>query len=194
MEALQVMIPYQDVRDQLEVEKKNFVKNFYNIAQLVTKIYNNKLYEYWGFGSFKDFVQESLDLNLAIAYRLVSLVNGQQALEIPTEELLQIKSTNLLEIFSLNPEKNSEEIKALLTDAKTDTTEQIKNKVRKVKGLGTSNWIKFNLEEDALQVVNDALEKAKVDYGDSVDFSTGEIKEISNSRAIELICADYLSH
>lgn len=195
MEALQKILPYQEIKDRLEMEKKNFVTNFYNIAKLVTEIYNNKLYEYWGYGSFKDFVQENLDINLAIAYRMTSLINGQSALDIPTEDLLEVKSTNLLEIFSLNPKENKEEIKSLLNDAKTETTEQIKNKVRRLKGLNSPTWFKFSYtDENTVELIKNGLEKAKREYGDSVDITTGEIIEISNSRALELIIADYLSN
>lgn len=184
----------EQVRQQLETEKQNFVRNFFEISKLLTEIYNNKYYEFWGYGSFIDYVESSdLDINQTTAYRMVNLVNGQKALDIPTEELLVVKPTKLLEIFSLNKEANGDDIKKLLEEAKTDTIDEVRNKVRQAKGLSTDVWMKFKLTDDMADTVNAALEKAKQESGDIIDHNTGEVLTISNSRALELICANYLA-
>ncbi len=190
MEALQRVLPYQDIKDQLDTEKKNFVKNFYAIAALIAEVFNNKCYEYWGYGSFKEFISENLDIQISVAYKMVTMINNKKLLNITDEELLDIKPTKLLEVMSL---KDPEEVKTLLLEAKTASTDIIKEKVRKAKGLGENVWRKYSLSIEAAEVLDAALDRIKVEYGDSFDPSNNEVKEISNSRAIEMLAANYLA-
>jgi hypothetical protein len=184
----------QEVLDRVNVIKERLIENFLELSALLADIYNNKYFELSGYSNFSDYVeQSSLDINISTAYRMVRLINSSKLLGVSPEQMRLIRPTKLLEIFSLNPTTNQDDIHALLKEGDKNTVDEVKKRVRKVKGLGEEVFYRFSVEKDVADLcIEPAINKCKAEYGDTTS-SDGEIKDISNSKAFELICIEYLN-
>jgi hypothetical protein len=190
----QLILGAQEIDLKIKTVKSKFIENFLEMAHLLAEIYNHQYYYLLGYEGFKEYVELSdLDINTSVAYRMVKMANSMKELQIGTDSVKEVKPTKLLEIFSLNPKENEGAIRSLLEDGKTSTTDQVKSKVRKHKGLDEAVFYRFSVEKDTSELtIEPAMEKIKRKMGSDVD-KFGEVAEPSGSKCFEFICAEYLN-
>jgi hypothetical protein len=177
----------KDIRDGLK-------ESFLDMCQLLAQLYNERLYHSLGYTSFNDYVaQAGLDLNVSVAYRMVKFANTVEALQIPKEKLLKVKPSKLLEIASLDREENKSQILDLINDGENMNIHEVREKVRKTKGLDATMMMTFKVERSTYEeIITPAFEKVRQVAGSTVDEKTGEVTELTDSRVLEFLCAEYL--
>lgn len=173
------------------------VGNMLYLGDLLSEAKQENYAHQWGFNNFDEWLKSSgLEVGRSTAYYLIKIVNKSRELGIPREQLLKSKISHLKEIFSL-PIERGEEIKQLVSNSPEmslgEVSEAVAN-VRVEQGLERMVWRNFRVTEDAArEIIDPAIERCKSEHGSTVDSSTGEIVDISDGKALMLICADFLS-
>ncbi len=167
----------------------------FDISDLLLEAHDKSLHLENGFLRFGDWVESlGADISARQAGYYVNIGSKALRLNIDRPTLKKVKISKLKEIFSLDPDKFSSEMTALIAEAENLTLDQVKAKVAALKlkdGQELMFYRNYKFTESALKVVEDASEKCKAEVGDQV--VGGQIVEPSSSRLLELICGDYLS-
>lgn len=178
---------------QITIDTKNA---FFTACELLLEAYENEYHKHYGFDRFRDWIEQSdFDLGYRQAYYYVAIGKAARKLGLDKKALAETKMSNLKEILSLDPEMHEPVIRGLLAEANELTVEEVKAKVREAKHKkGEEVYVHYNfkLEETVKEIVEEAFELARKLNGSIVDEVTGEVKEISNSRCLEFICASFL--
>lgn len=179
----------KEIRDGLKV-------SFLGMCKLLAQMYNDRLFAQLEhpYSSFNDYVAFSgLDLNVSTAYRMVKFSNTIEALGISEERLLKIKPSKLLEIASLDRKENEREILDLIDGGETSNINEVRDKVRKIKGIDAAIMLTFRLERDTYEeIIEPAFDKVRAVAGSTVDEKTGEVTDLTDSRVLEFLCIEYL--
>jgi hypothetical protein len=187
-----------EVLGQIREIKTRLADGFFELADLLAETKREAYYEDWGYESFGEWVETSgLDLSERQAWYMISLSDKSKALGIGRDELKNSTITKLKAIFSLGLEDHAEDIKLLVADSATESLDQITLRVSKLKAAeGQEPMVhkSFSFTLSGYEnTVKGAIELMQQEYGDTINYATGEIDDISPGRAIEMLCADYLA-
>jgi hypothetical protein len=184
----------EEVRERLQGFKGGGLAHTLELGDLLAETKANNYYRQWGYGAFRLWVAESgLGISERQAYALTAIVEGQKTLGLQREALIAVGRISLLrELFRLNLAEMGEKVKGLIALGPKLTKEQVKALAGESEGpTATMVFRSFRLLPEAAQIVADAIEHAKSVAGTTTG-EDGEPVEISDSRALELIAADYL--
>jgi hypothetical protein len=151
-----------------------------------------------GYTAFGDWLEATgIDMSERQAYYLVRIVDNAKELGIPREQLMQSKISKLKEIFMLDPSSQGDKIKQLVADSSSQALDEVREKVRQTRveaGEEPLTWRNFKVTQSQAEIIDEAIERAKREYGHTIDAQTQELVDISPGKAIEMICADYLGN
>lgn len=174
--------------------RDNIANNFIALARLLKEARDGDYALRWSYANFGDWVEigSGLDLSERSAYYLIKIVERADELGIPDSELSLSKVSSLKEIMSLPSDTDPEQIKSLVKESQTMKAKDVKEVVG---GLKNESWsfhsLKF-LREVEENIYQPAMERARRLYGDTI-LPGGNPGDISDSRCVELILADFLS-
>lgn len=181
------------VLEQILSIKSTLMKRYLELGRLLREARDNDYAPQWGFVRFGDWVEQGsgLDISARSAYDLIKLIEQSERLSLSDESLERVKISKLKAIFTLKDgEMTDDEIRALVTTAETSSLKSITAEVNRAKQV---EWEHRNYKFDKSGYKNNiapAIERAKREHGDTLN-DEGENAEISDSKAIEYICADY---
>lgn len=174
-----------NVRFRLLALKRGVVEQFLEFAALIKEAKEQEYHIIYGFGDFGEWSLQELEISERQAYYMIQVINGANALGIPLDDLKKLRVSQLKEIFSLDAEQYAEQIKELVASGVDMTVEATKDKVMALKaereGLEPMAMFTIKVPLSARAVIRQAIDKVKVIDGD-----------MSDGRALELICGDYI--
>lgn len=185
-----------EVRAALLGLKDSIEDNFFTLCDLLLEAQENDYHAVWGYIRFGDWVEQGSDLDLSArsAYYFINIAKKARTLGMTREQLKQAKVSKLKEIFSLDPEENSREMKALVAACADKTLEEIKEKVRKIKvkdGKEDMVNITIKVSTSVKETIDRAFELARKNYGDVL--INGEPHDATPSQCMELISVSYVN-
>lgn len=180
------------VRLQIVQLGKSIHSNFISLGRLLKEARDNKYHNEWGFTRFGDWVESAsgLDVSERTAYDFIKVVETAERLQLTDEQLQEYKISNLKEILSLTESSDPEVIKELLEESKTMQVKKVKELVGAIKQEEyVYHTLKFarDVEDNVYQP---AVERCRRVYGNTMG-QDGELEDISDSRAVEMIMADW---
>jgi hypothetical protein len=170
----------------------------FDLAELLKESKDGAFHLHWGFSRFEDWVEKGsgLDISARTAFYLINIVEKARELGISRDKYTGVKISKLKAIFSLDAKKHGEEIRLLLETADSKSLEEIQSEVWKIKTDGKGEEFAYitikvpkSVKED---VVDLAFEEVRRIYGDIVDEETGEVKEATPGKCLELICVEFI--
>lgn len=185
----------QEVFAQARQIKANLIDNLLFLGELLSEAKRDEHYVVLGHGSFRSWLEAAeLDMSETQAYYLARIVDKARQLGIPREQLAASKISKLKEIFTLDSETQADQIKQLVSDSSHLDLNQIREQVQAARvddGEERLTWRNFRLTESQAAIVDQAVNRVKEEYGNTIDSETQELVDISDGRAMELICADF---
>lgn len=184
----------EEVRLHIMQLKGQITSSFLALARLLKEARDNDYALAWGYARFGVWVETAsgLDLSERSAYYLIRIVERADELEIPDSELESVKISSLKEIFSLPADTDPQQIRELVTEAKSMSH----NDVRQVVGtMKNEDWVYHSLKilrEVEDNVYQPALERIRREFGNTLG-PDGNPEDISDSRCIEFALAAYLA-
>jgi len=170
--------------------------NFFAIGSLLLEFDEGDYYQYFGCKNFTEWIEQSeLEIGVRNGYYYISIAKKTRELGLTEKDLSEIPISKLKEILSLAPSEHEKTIRALIEEADSLSVEEVKEKVRGVKqkhGEEVYCHLNFKLTEEVKEIVEEAMELARKLNGSTVDTTTGEVVDISNSRCLEFIAASFL--
>lgn len=201
----------EQVLERLQAIVKQQQLSTFEVAELLYTVDRNDLWAIKGHESLDDWAAKTdLDIGIREIRYLISVHKKSTAMSIPKNQLVAAKISKLKIIFQLDPtaevvdtqtgevESMDEIIRLLIKEAPHKTLKEIKQIVQDLLNKGKEEdeqitWLNLCILRSAKHVVEDALELARVNAGSSYTADGQTTKEMLDSRALELICADYLS-
>jgi hypothetical protein len=186
------------VKKQIDALAGRMADTTWELAELLEEVHDNNFWQGYGFDDFDSYVDSDdskFDMSSRQARYLIKINKGAKAIGIPVEALKAVKITKLKEIFTLDPNKFATEMHELVDVAKTESLEEIKERVRLIKGLDGQpevTWRNFLVTREAAEIIDQAIERIKREFGDTMN-EGGEASDISDGRALELMCGEKLS-
>jgi hypothetical protein len=187
-----------DIRERITELRETIEQSWFEISILLKDIYENNMFEEWGYSSFEDYVKSELDLEYRNAMYRVKIGQTISELEISKEQIAGLGWTKFKEIIpilmdeklGLTKSKINKIIKAVEPMSFRETKElvskikeeQKNGKTADVKEISKSNKVKFSFNDEQLQVVKEAISVAK----EMIDTD-------NDSLALEYICAEWLA-
>ena len=178
--------------------KSGINENVLELGELLVEIRDNHYHQVWGFDTLALWLGSSgLDVGERQAYYLMKVIDSAKKLGIGRDEMAKVKVSKLKKIFTLNPDKHPERIKQLVAAGEGVSLDEIIKEVAKTRadddGWEAKTWRNFSLLTSQAAIVDEAVERAKMESGSVTNAVTGEVMDISNATALERICADYLA-
>lgn len=189
----------QEVRAALLRIKESIEDNFIDLCELLYEAQQGEYHCVWGYSRFGEWVEQAsgLDISARQAYYYLSIARKMKELGLSRELVKQAKISKLKEIFSLEPSEVANEMKTLVAKAVTGASlDEIREEVAVIRaksGGQPSVYMTLKIELSAKETVERAIELARRRYGSVEDEKTGEVKDASVSKCIELICAEFLA-
>lgn len=193
-------------RKQLEQVISSANSSMFDIGQLLYKIKKNGYYD--GYSTFTEYTKSLNFKNRRLRY-LTTIAEVMDEVGIERKEYEPLGIAKLREITSLNPNdewwnpesKEPESLRSwiikLVEDGHELTLEEIRQHVRTLKGLVGEDelvWLHLRVKKSSLDsVLRPAIDKAKMLIGSVGKDEDGNALDASDSKAIESICADFLS-
>ena len=187
-----------EIVTQLHSLKSSLVSNFLSMGDLLLEVKQNNYHVVLGYENFQEWLDASmLDIRISQAYYMMRIVSKAAYLDIPRAELEQCTISGLKEIASLDEDSQGDKIKELVEYAKThsakDTTKQV-DRIKLESGQELYTLKAFRVPNIVLEeVIEPAIERMQLEYGQTIDSESGDVIEISDGKALEMICANYLS-
>jgi len=175
------------VLEELNACHTNLIDKALYMSELLCEVRDSKYFVDYGFGRFDNWLEKStFDIKPRQAYYLMAINDKSKKLGITKEELVKIGLSKLKAIFSIeNP--TLEQVKGLLEDAKTKSTDEITSQVTSLKltdGQEPFVYITLKLPQSAKDGIDEAVELARKHIGGASDAPVGV--------CIEWICANFL--
>ena len=173
--------------------KTTLMRRALELGRLLKEARDNDYHLVWGFGRFGDWVELSsgLDMSARSAYDLIKMIEQSARLGISDAELEKVKKSKLIQIFSLTDgEMDDDSIRELVAAAETMKLEDVKEQVGIAK---QQEWVNRNYKFDKTgyeNVIKPTIERIKREHGSTMGDDGGEA-DISDSKALEICCADY---
>ncbi len=183
------------VKESLEKIKLTIEDDFIDMCFLIGEARDGEYHKVWGYERFDAWIENGsgLEISARQGYYFANIAKKAGQLGLTKEDLKAVRSSSKLkEIFSLES-ASSAEIKGLLEAAKSESLSDIKKKVGAVKNPAAAappSFMTLKLEAEVKECVDDALALARLNYGEAM--TNGDVKEISISKCMELICTSYL--
>lgn len=187
-----------EVRNILDETKKSIEKDFIQLCFLLNEASAGEYHLVWNYQRFDDWVEKGsgLDISARQAFYYIMIARRATALGLTQEDLKGYGGiAKLKEIMSLDPATNSKEMKLMLEASKTATLEEVKDQVRAVKNPATKtppSYMTLKLEAEVKQTVDDAIQLARLNYGQTMSEGSDTPTEISISKCMEIICMSYI--
>ncbi len=180
-------------KDELQTLQSNMRDNFIDYSYLLDEFESKKYAQAIGYNSFSEFVEDQLDMSTSKAYYCLKIARKALTLGIAKEALRLAKSSSLIEIFSLDETVHGEAMKNLVDQAKFASVDEIKAAVNalKEKDQLPSKYMTLKVTTEAKTCIDEAIELARKNYGDTLGDGEQPV-DISVSKALELICVNYL--
>jgi hypothetical protein len=184
-----------EVRARISQIKEETENNFLDLCELLLEAQEGSYHTLYGYGRFADWVEQDsgLDMSARQAFYLVNIAKKVKQLGLSRQEIKQAKVSKLKEIFSLEPTEHAEEMKQLVAAAESDSLDEVKEKVAKLKakqGEEPKAYMTLKVDASVKETIEEAIELARMNYGDVV--VNGEVTEASVSQCMELIAIAYL--
>jgi hypothetical protein len=181
------------VRVQIESLKNNLAEGRWELAALLSEARLKAFHHSWGFSDFDEYIDQSnFDVGSREARYLIRANDVSLQLGISRDQLKRVAVSKVKEIFSLEADSHAETIKLLLDEAVDLSLEEVRQRVRELKGTDPETeltWLNLQMLRRAKEeVVLPALAKVKLEFGPTM----GD-EEISDGRALEMLCADKLA-
>lgn len=186
-----------EVLDLMKQAKQNAIKGFFDLGELLSEARRGDYHLQLGYTNFGEFVesQDWLDMKERQAYSVIKIVDNARQLGIGRYELEATKISKLKEIFSLDSRTQGDNIKQLVADSSSMSLEEIQERVSEYKakdGREPVTHLNLTITRSQKEVIMEAINKARMVYGNTIT-DTGELVDISDGRAIELVCGSYLA-
>ncbi len=181
----------EEVRKGLLKISQSIETDFLDLCDLLREAQEKNYPALWGFNTFGDWVEvaSGLEISSSTAYYYVDISKKASALGLTREQLLAVRVSKLREIFRLSIDEHEAEIRALIEEAPGLTVKEVRNRVRSAIGQSEVMYITLKLDKEVKETLDEALELARRNYGSVV--TNGEVRDISISKAVELIMVDY---
>jgi hypothetical protein len=186
----------EDVFRKLHALKSTMEDSFIDTCYLLLESLDNGYHICWGYTRFTDWVDASdLDMKGRQALYYTNIARKSQTLGLSRDDLKRVKISKLKEIFALDPQDFKDEMLQLVGEAEDSSLEEVKNKVRSLRsasGRPDSVYMTLKFDTDIKELVDEAFELARRNYGDLYVGESGETIDISDSKCLELICQQFL--
>jgi len=199
-------------RKQVEKLIQAHILDQFDIGDLLWKIKKNGWYTSWGYNTFIEYARTTGLKESKVRY-LPQISEVMEAVGFTRDQYQGVGIAKLRAIVSLKPDDIyinpvtkdetpvADYIKLLTQKAIDDgdafKLDEIKKHVRTLKGMVGSNDFSFlgiSAQRSVLEsVIRPALERAKMLIGSVGKDSDGNSLDASDSRALELICAEFLA-
>ena len=182
-----------EVQTQLKKLSNSIEDGFFDICDLLCEAQTGDYHVFYGYGRFGDWVETAsgLDMSARQAFYLVNISKKAKQLGLSREQLKLIKISKLKEIFSLDLDEHVAAVKELVEEAPGLSLEEVKNRVRGLKGESETLYITLKLDKAIKDTMDRAFELARRNYGSQMQ--NGEAADISVSHCFELLCVEYLN-
>jgi hypothetical protein len=172
---------------EINIAKQNMVASVFKLGELLLEARDHEYHKDWGFAQFKDWIDSSdLDMGWRQAYYLMNIMEQAKEMGYTHEDLAKIKLSKLKEIFSL---KDPEQIKQLMSKGADMSLEEVREAVKPERDY---TYMNLRLSKAQKEIIMEAIERARQING-SVITDNGDVVDITEGRALELICGDFLS-
>ena len=181
------------VLQQILSIKTTLMQRSLELGRLLKEARDNDYAPQWGFPRFGDWVEQEsgLDMSARSAYYLISVVELGAQLCIPDAELEKVKLSKLKSIAALKDgEMTDDKKRELILHAQTMTLADVNEIVGIAK---QQEWVYRNYKFDKVgyeNTIGPTIDRIKREHGDTLG-EDGQPGEISDSKAIEICCADY---
>jgi hypothetical protein len=187
-----------EARVRIEKLKNNLADGRWELAALFSEARAKSWHYDWGFTDFDEYIDKSnFDIGSREVRYHIKINDISLQLGITRDQLKAVAISKLKEIFSLDPNKQAEELKALLEEAVDLSLDQVREVVRGLKGSDPETemtWLNIQVLRRAKEAtINPALAKIKLEHGPTMGDVEGQTAEISDGRALELLCAEKLA-
>ena len=184
----------QEVLTRIMEIKGDLMERSLELGRLLKEARDNDYAQRWGYPRFGSWVESAsgLDLSERSAYYLIRVVERTAELGIPDEVVKQVKISALKEICALPDDTDPDRVRELINEAQTLSLKSVREVVGALKN---QEWVMHHIKmsreaEDA--VYQPAMERIRNEYGDTVG-PDGSPEDITESRGIEMILADYIA-
>jgi hypothetical protein len=185
---------HEVVLQQIMQLKSDIMERSLELGRLLREARDNDYHLAWGYSRFGVWVElaSGLDMSERHAYDLIKVVERSEVLGIPDDVLTRVKISSLKAIMSLPDTTDPERVRELVHEAETMRVKDVQAVVGAIKQV---QWVykhlKFSIEVDE-NVYCPAIERVRRLFGNTMN-PDGSPAELSESRAVELIMADFLS-
>jgi hypothetical protein len=196
------------VRTQIDTLIAGVNTSTFDLAELLHEAKSQQYYIAWGHDTFGQYAK-SLDLKVSKSYYLVRIVENMQAAGLTREQyeplgiakLRVISKVDLIEdgkpvMYNDLPMTDYiyELVRTMAKDMSLEDVTQVIEQLQGKTGDDTMVWLNISMKKAARDnVVLPAIEVAKLHLGTSGVDADGKAKDASDGRAVEVICADFMS-
>ena len=203
-----------DSKESAEIREKiwNIVnkldKSSFDLGELLYKVKQNHFYLGWGFNSFKQYAQ-TLNMKTTKAQYLAKIASVMNDCKIPRAAYEPLGIGKLREVIKLDPngtyfneklgqhEPMSGYICGLVAKGKDMTLAEVHEYVNTLNGLvgeDALEFMNFKVKKSVKEnIIGPALELAKMSVGTVGVDEEGMAVDITDSRALEIICTAFVS-
>lgn len=185
------------VLNELSKINTNVKTEFLDTLDLLLEAHEGAYHTCFGYTQFGEWIEDTpqIDMSKRTALYYVNIGKKVQTLGIPREELLRANISQLKKIFELDPAEHAPQMKMLVEKAENFSvkeTEEAVNQLHGEKGRNPSQYLTLKLDPEVKEMQEQAVELARRLHGSTVDQDTGEIRDISVSKAHEYIYSSFL--
>jgi hypothetical protein len=180
------------LRNQLSILKHNLVSGYLETGRVLREIRDNNFYQDYGYSTFSQYVKEGADIDMGerSAYYAISVVEFAEKNGISDEVLQTVGISKLKSIASLPETTDGTTIMELVDKAKTEPLSSINDVCSSIRD--TDHVVRsIRIDRDFYEMTYlDAIELVRKQHGSTID-NEGNVVDISESRAVELIVVDW---
>jgi len=177
-------IQFKDVKDTIKGLVQSIDNNWYDLAKELHEVYDTNMFTYWGYNTFRDYVEDDLKLEYRTAAYRVKIGWAIKEYGIRRNTVLDLGWTKFKEIIPYFSEDDTKNQK-LIEMAKELTVKELQVALKKNKASKKQDTIKMSFSFNQEQA--DILDEA---------FKLGEamLKTTDKSRILEAIISDWLAN
>lgn len=196
-----------EVKEQLAKLNDSLQDGFIDLCDLLREARDKNYHLYYQddkgeyYTRFDAWVEEgsALDISARQAYYYIRVSEVAEDMGLDKAQLKKIGISKLREILTLDTGKHMDAVKGLLESAENTPLNTVKEKVKAVKKGGSADgaqavaYVTIKLPIEVKEIFDQAVELARKLYGSVNNEETGEIEDISISKAMELILVSYIN-
>lgn len=170
-------------------------RSFIVLGHLLKEARDNDYHNSYGYARFGEWIESDssgLDMSERSAYDFIKVIEGAERLRLTDDALGTFQYSSLKEILSLPADTDPAYQLQLLEESKTMKAKDVKSLVGTLKNEAYTYHTIKNSQEVEDNVYQPALERVRREYGDTVGADGGP-EDITDSKCIEMLCADKLS-